>query len=167
MNFLEMLYKGAFKDPFYKPFIPMFPLAVAWMSDLGFFNTPSGLFFPLALLSHTVQIAAMYFVRHSLLAWLVYKVIETRRGTKTLFFVYNSHIFTLIVFALLGVSIGAAALGAPGKIAAVHPALQATAGINFLWYVAAFLFGNELLRLLLMFEANTGSTTAAQAQATD
>lgn len=157
MNFLAMLDKGVFKDPFYKSVIPTFPLAVAWITDFGFLNVGPlarienpGLFLALALVWHTVQIVVAYILVRWLLARLVSLAEEFRRGGKTIFIAYNAAAFGLINFALLGAALGAAhLLGAPTRITAAHPLLENLAGVNFLWYITAFLVGRELIQLLV------------------
>ena len=157
MNFLALLDRGIFKEPFYRAVIPTFPLAVAWIVDFGFLR-PGILehiqnpvvFLPLALLWHTVQIVVPFFFVRWLLIILVDWAEDAEQGIRWLFIIFHAAAFTLINFALLGATFGAAhLLGASEKITSVHPVLAMLAGINFLWYVAAFLTGRELLHLLL------------------
>jgi hypothetical protein len=172
MNFLAQLEKGVFKDPFYQSILPTFPLAVAWILDLGFLhadvlaplqsNHPA-LFLSLALVWHTVQIVVAFYVARSLLAMLVQAVIDAEYGGRWLFVILNALALSLINVALLGAALGAAQLlGATERVTGPHPVLAMLAGINFLWYVAAFLTGRELLQLMMPERAAAPTARAAE-----
>jgi hypothetical protein len=149
-----MAKEDVFREPFNKLFIPMFPFAVAWVIDRGFvqveyvsFVREPVAFILVAMAWHTAQIFSVYFLVRWGLAFLVRLALAFKRGRRIIFFSYSLIGFTLINLALLGATLGAAALLERPSHASDAP-LDTLLGVNALWFVAAFLIGREFLRLL-------------------